>query len=67
MALIIDRFEGNLAVIEYEGKTFTLPRALLPRDAKEGDVLNFTVEVDHDTTEARRTRVKSLEDRLFRK
>lgn len=64
---IVDRLEGNTAVVELEGRTFTLPRALLPKDTEEGDVLRFTVEVDRAATEKRRNRVKSLEDRLFRK
>ena len=62
-----DRFEGDLAVIEFEGKTFTLPRALLPKEAKEGDVLKMTIKVDHAATADRRRKVRSLEDRLFRK
>jgi|GEM_PF-3729383 len=38
--LIIDRLEENMAVIEYEtGKTFSVPRFLLPEEAQEGDVL----------------------------
>lgn len=40
--LIIDRFEGDFAVVEYkEGRTFNLPRSLLPPGAKEGDVLQL--------------------------
>ncbi|HHY38261.1 MAG TPA: hypothetical protein GX507_04975 [Clostridia bacterium] len=27
MALIIDRFESNWAILEWDGKTFSLPRA----------------------------------------
>ena len=64
---IIDRFEGDLAVIEFEGKTFTLPRALLPKEAKEGDVLKMTIEVDHSATADRRRRIAEKEDKLFRK
>ncbi len=30
--LVIDRFEGDMAVIEYNGKTFDLPRSLLPEE-----------------------------------
>ena len=38
--VILDRFEGELAVLELEaGLTIELPHAWLPRDAKEGDVL----------------------------
>jgi len=43
--LIIDRHEGNLAVVEVDGTGFSdLPRWLLPRHAQPGDVLAVTVE-----------------------
>lgn len=49
---IIDRFEGNTAVIEIEnGKTYNMDKELLP-DAKEGSKITITVEepkVDEDT------------------
>lgn len=67
MNIIIDRFEGDFAVIEYEGRTFALPRLLLPEEAKEGDVLRFAVEIDHSATADRRRRVTEKEDNLFRK
>jgi hypothetical protein len=38
--LVIDRFEGDLAVVEVDGgPTLDLPRWLLPEGAKEGDHL----------------------------
>lgn len=37
---IIDRFEGDWAVIEPDGGvTFDIPRRLLPNGSREGDVL----------------------------
>lgn len=65
--LVIDRFEGDQAVIEHDGHTFTLPRSLLPKEAKEGDVLRIGIEIDRTATDDRQKRVKSLEDRLFKK
>ena len=38
---IIDRFEGNWAVIEYNKITFNLPIDILPKGIKEGQVINF--------------------------
>ena len=66
MPAIIDRFEGPWAVIEYDGTTFNFPKALLPREAREGDVLKFSVIVDSAGTAERRKRVKKLEDELFK-
>ncbi|HHV36150.1 MAG TPA: DUF3006 domain-containing protein [Syntrophomonadaceae bacterium] len=36
---IIDRFEGNWAVLEFEGETFNIPKSLLPRSARESNVI----------------------------
>ncbi|HBT46400.1 MAG TPA: DUF3006 domain-containing protein [Peptococcaceae bacterium] len=41
--LIIERLEGELAFIKYQDCTFNLPRALLPRAAREGDVVRIAV------------------------
>ena len=63
---IVDRFEGEWAVVEREGgATFNLPRDLLPNGTKEGDVLRialsgrgdqqiWTLQRDSDETERRR-------------
>jgi hypothetical protein len=47
---VIDRFEGQWAVIEYVRETFNLPRKMLPTDAREGDVLNINISVDRTKT-----------------
>jgi hypothetical protein len=53
--LIIDRFEGDFAVVEYkEGRTFNLPRSLLPPGAKEGDILTLTMTIDNESAETRK-------------
>ncbi|HHW57329.1 MAG TPA: DUF3006 domain-containing protein [Clostridia bacterium] len=62
---IIDRFEGNFAVIEYEDITFNFPKELLPKEAKEGDVLKFDITIDREETEKRRKIIKDLADELF--
>lgn len=64
--MIIDRFEGDLVVVEYAvGKTFILPRVLLPPEAKEGDVLDMVVTINDERTEGLREDVKRLVDDLF--
>jgi len=62
---IIDRFEGNWAVIEFEDITFNIPRSLLPKSAKEGDVIKISVSVDKNVTAARKNKIKKLVDELF--
>ncbi|KXS41019.1 MAG: Protein of unknown function (DUF3006), partial [Candidatus Frackibacter sp. T328-2] len=49
--LIIDRFEGDIAVIEYNNTTFTIPKEALPVTAKEGDVIKIVV--DNENTKER--------------
>lgn len=64
MKLTIDRIEGEWAVCEYEkGKTVNLPSALLPADAKEGDVLRLSV--DREATDDQKARAEDLRNRLF--
>jgi len=63
---IIDRFEGEWVVIEADDVKFNLPRRFLPSEAREGDVLRITVEIDSYATKERREKIKNLEDRLFK-
>ena len=63
--LVIDRFEGSWAVIEYGKRTFNLPRALLPENAKEGDLINLAVTIDQKGTITRKKSVDKLAGRLF--
>lgn len=63
--LIIDRFESQWAVLEISaGKTFDFPRDLLPKGAKEGDVLTFDINIDREATEKRKSNIKGLIDDL---
>ncbi|MGJ7045097.1 DUF3006 domain-containing protein [Thermoanaerobacterium thermosulfurigenes] len=63
---IIDRFEGDYAVIEFGRITFNFPRTLLPKDLKEGDVIKFDVRIDSEETLKRSQKIKRLADELFR-
>ena len=63
--LIIDRFEGDWAVIEFDRKTFNLPKLLLPAEAKEGDVIDIEVTIDRKATASRKESTSKLVDSLF--
>ncbi len=63
--LIIDRFEGDFAVIEYGELVFNLPRSLLPPEAKEGDVLKIELAVDAAATRERQKHAEELTKDLF--
>ncbi|CDV96352.1 Protein of unknown function (DUF3006) [Desulfitobacterium hafniense] len=62
---IIDRFEGDFAVIESgDRQMFNLPRTLMP-EAKEGDVISIAVIVDEKETKSRRERIKGMMNNFF--
>lgn len=63
--IIIDRLEGEIAIVEYEDKLYNIPWAWLPARAKEGDVLSLTLEVDKEATAKRREEMKRKVDDLF--
>ena len=54
-----------LGVIEYEEKFFNFPKELLPKEAKEGDVLKFDITIDREETEKRRKAIEELTKDLF--
>lgn len=63
MKVIIDRLEENFAVVETEtGVMVDLPRILVP-EAKEGDVVNITV--DASATDKRKQAIDELMNDLF--
>lgn len=64
--LIVDRFEGEWAVLELDGKTFNVPRSLLPETVREGDVLSLAFGVSKVETMSRRAKIRDLENRLFK-
>jgi hypothetical protein len=63
---IVDRFEGNWAVVEGPDRTtFNLPRDVLPLEIREGDVIEITVEVDKEKTVEQKQKAKSLLNDFF--
>ena len=64
MKVIIDRFEGEYAIVEIEiGKFGNIPKILLP-NAKEGDVVK--IEIDKSETELQRKKIENLMERVFK-
>ncbi|WP_339245360.1 DUF3006 domain-containing protein [Paenibacillus sp. FSL F4-0243] len=65
---IIDRFEGEYAVIEFDGKTKDVLRSELPAEINAGDTLIFEngkVIIDIEATASRKKEIDSLMDELF--
>jgi len=71
MKYTIDRFEGDFAVLEDENRTMKdVPRASLPTEAKEGDVLIFAdgkYSVDAEETARRKEDAHKRLDRLWKR
>ena len=63
--LIIDRFEGEYALIEMKRRIFHIPKVLLPKSAREGDVITIQITVDKEATRRQKQSVEELADKLF--
>ncbi|WP_353097316.1 DUF3006 domain-containing protein [Tissierella praeacuta] len=64
MRFTIDRFEGELAIVELENKEIIeIPKAILPLDAKEGDIIATSVDIGE--TEERKRRIQEKFESLF--
>ncbi len=63
MKVIVDRFEGDYAVVEIAiGKCVNIPRVLVP-DTKEGDIIK--IEIEKKETEERKKYIKDLMNNVF--
>ncbi|MBP3379350.1 MAG: DUF3006 domain-containing protein [Ruminococcus sp.] len=68
--MIIDRFEGDIAVVETDEGFRDIPRSQLPAEAEEGDVLascDGCYVVDKEAAERRRSSAASRMKRLMNK
>lgn len=67
MRMIIDRFEGDIAVVETENGNIDIPRGDIPPNAKEGDILTKTsdgYEIAVEETSKRRKKLLEMMKRL---
>lgn len=64
---VIDRFEGDWAVVEFDRLTFNIPKVLLPEGAREGDVIEITISVNKKVTSERQKATQKMVDDLFEK
>jgi len=65
MKFTIDRFEGELALVELEDKEIiAIPKKVLPKEAEEGDII--VMEIDEKETEKKRARIEEKFRRLLK-
>lgn len=66
---IIDRFEGDYAVVEFDGRLMVdIPKEQLPTDAKEGDVIVLVdgkYQVDAGETQRRKIEIAKLTENMW--
>jgi hypothetical protein len=67
MQCIVDRFEGDYAIIEYYGKMLNLPKVFLPMEIREGDVLDVIILLDYDETNRLKSEIKELMNDVWEK
>lgn len=67
MHCIIDRFEGDYAVVEYYDQVLNLPKVFLPAEVHEGDVLDVMVLLDDNETNKIKAEIKKLMDDVWEK
>jgi len=64
MRIIIDRIEEEFFVVELENKQIiNVPKAIMPRNAKEGDVISIEVDVGESTE--RKKKINDLMNELW--
>lgn len=57
MKVIIDRFEGEFALLELEDREIIdIPKRLLPEGAKEGDIIKIII--DEEETQKRKEQIQ---------
>ncbi len=62
--LIIDRFEGEYALIKMKRKVFHIPKVLLFKGAKKGDVINMQITFDQEATADLKKEAQNMTDDL---
>ena len=70
MKVIIDRFEGNIAICEKSNRTMiSIRKDRIPSDAKEGDILSIegdNIKIDTGGTTKRKKAVDDLMNDLWK-
>lgn len=67
LSVVIDRIESGLAVImlsDDDEVQFDIPIKYLPAGASEGDHLSISFEIDQESKEATKKRIRELKENL---
>jgi len=64
MKWIIDRFEGDFAIIECNNKTYNIEKEILPKNVKECDILE--ININETETGKRKQNSENLMDNIWK-
>lgn len=67
MQCIVDRFEGDYAVIECENRMLKLPKLFLPAEAREGDLLEVIVMLESEGADRLKAETEKLMEAVWEK
>ena len=69
MKAVIDRFEGDFAIVLFGNEEIKvdIPKELLPKGSKEGSWLKVYFELDLEETKKREDRIKAKLEKLKKK
>jgi hypothetical protein len=63
--IVIDRIEGDWAIVDMEGIIFSLPLGCLPEGAHDGHMLRLDVSADEPGTQKKRQEIIDLQKELL--
>ena len=63
--LILDRFEGDWVIVEWQEQVMRIPKQFMPAIAKEGDILLMRIDIDEVATLNRKNAMQAKLDDLF--
>ena len=69
MKAVVDRFEGNQAVVLFgsDETKVNIPKILLPKGAKEGSWLKVDIVLDKEGTKKQEEKIKGMLDKMKNK
>lgn len=67
LKVVLDRFEGEFAVLKFSGNEILWPKDRLPDSAKESSTLVLTAKTEDDATKDRTELAKTLLNELLKK
>lgn len=62
---VLDRIEGTTAVLRDGAKEIIMPKVLLPKNTKEGDVIAINIATEKEDTKIRESKAREILNELL--